>query len=390
MKGDKLCVATAVFILLFLIIGSFCYVLIPDNTEFAGRKCIPIGNQPPGFEVKMLRMVNNRPPEPQTFLSRIFQGVRSNETLIPITSSNYEGTDIVVREFSASGDSSFVSRFNIADVVYAVNLEKKIIERNGGLFFETAYGAAVEESISDLQAIIDGQNLVGKKFLLGTDRYGRDVLSRLVAATRATVFTAIFATTLSLVAGLFFGLLAGLLRSRVKIFISWLMRSLASFPGMLLLGALMFTFGNGFFELFIAAACVLWVQVASVVLSRITAVQKQKFIQSAEALGLSKLQILKTHILPELVKPLIACCATIFCAAVMMESGMSFLGIGLREPDPSWGAMIRENYGYIFVTGQEYKTLLPGFAILLVSFAFVFLSYRLHALLQENDRRVLV
>src|SRR5512147_2214318 len=112
-RRDRLFTATVCLVILLVCLASFCYVVIPDHTEFAGRKCIPICNQRPGFEVTMLRMVDNKPSVHQTFFSKIFFGMKSRETFIPIRSSRYEGTDILVRDFSASGDSSFESRYNI-------------------------------------------------------------------------------------------------------------------------------------------------------------------------------------------------------------------------------------------------------------------------------------
>ena len=389
-KGDKVALGTLSFIFLLFLVAVFCYMFIPDRTQLVNRMSPPIGNQRPGFEVMMLRVMDNKSPEQQSFFSRAFHGIRSNDTYIAISSSRYVGTDIIVREFSASGDSSFESRYNIADVVYPLNPEKKITERSGGLFFEKTDGTVVGESINDLQAIINGQYLITKKFILGTDRFGRDVFSRLIAATRVTVFCGLIVVLISVTIGLVAGLLTGVTEGKIKSFITWCIYSAGSIPGLLLTAAVMFTIGNGFFKVCFAASAVLWVHVAKIIHQKIKVTVKQPFIEHTKALGLSRRHVFKRHILPEINRPLVAAASSVFCSAVLLESGLSFLGIGIQDPLPSWGTMVRENAGYIIVPGYEHLTLLPGLAILIVSFASVLLSNRVHANLKESDNQVLV
>jgi peptide/nickel transport system permease protein len=384
MKRSRTVTAGFWITVLLILLAAFCYVLAPDPTQFANRKSLSIGNQPPGFEVTMLRVVDNKPADPQGFFSRHFYGVRPADTYVPISSSRYEGTDIIVREFSASGDSSFESKFNIADVVYPVNHQKEIVERNGGLFFETADGVATGESINDMQKFIDGQYLVQKKFILGTDRYGRDVLSRLLVSTRATVFNALLATLVALVAGFILGFGAGISRGRTNAFIVWFTNSVWSFPALFVIAALLFVLGNGAWSVILVTGCVLWVEVARLVYLRITEGKKKKFTMAARALGIPKWQIIKRYVLQEVAMPLLASAATVLCAAVIIESGINFLGIGIQSPAPSWGAMIRENFRYMIVPGCAYLTIVPGLALTAVSFAFVFLSSGLRASLKED------
>jgi|GEM_PF-2009559 len=368
------------FALLFCLISLFCYLLSPDKTPFANRTCLPIGNQPPGFEVNMLRVMENKPTVHQNFFSRLLFGTNSSDIYIPISSSRFEGTDIIVKEFSASGDSSFESHFNIADVVYPINEQKEIAERNGGLFFETADGVAVEESINDIQGFIEGQYLFRKKFILGTDRFGRDVLSRLLVSTRTTIISAFAITIVALIAGFLVGCFAGIFRWGSKA-LGWIIYSVLSIPGMLLIIALMFVTGNGFRQAFIVAGCVLSAEVAGSVFRKISATREKKFIVNAQALGLYRWQIVRSHLLPGTFEPLLTTGATVFCAAILIENSLSFLGIEFHERVPSWGAIIRENFGYIIVPGYSYLAIFPGIAIIIVSLVFVILSRGLRSTL---------
>jgi ABC-type dipeptide/oligopeptide/nickel transport system permease subunit len=383
-RKDKIALAGSILASLLFLLAVFCYVVIPDKTTYANRVCVPIGNQPPGFEITMLRIIENKPTEHQNFLSKLIYGTKANDVLVPLSSSYYEGTDIVIKEFSASGDSSFESRYNIADVVYPVNTRKGIIERNRGLFFETVDGSVIEESINDIQGFIDGQYLVKKKFILGTDRYGRDVLSRLMAATRGTMLVAFFATLVAIVFGLIFGLMTGISRGKDKTFFNWILQSLSSIPAMLLIIGIMFIVGQGFWKVCLVTGVIMSAEIARVIAGTICASREKKFIDGVYALGITRRQILRRHILPDIQKPFLAAAGTVFCGVILVESGLSFLGVGMNEYYPTWGSMIRENFGYIIVPGYAYLTLLPGTALFLVSLLFVILADRFQRRLGEK------
>ncbi len=378
-------------IIAFLLLFSFLLFLIfPESAQFSRTTYLPIGKQPPGFSVLMLKMVENKPEPVQGFYSRMVFGSSSNDIYIPIISSHYDGVDIVVKEFSASGDSSYESRFNIADVVYPLNQDKRIIEHNGAISFERNDGTSAEESISVLHGIIDGQNIVVKKFVLGTDHMGRDVLSQILSATRGTLWAAFAVTFITLVSGFILGMLAGLLKGKMRLFGLWLIRSLSSTPAMLLIIAVMFIIGNGFWHVCLISGLVLSFQIAQVIISGISLNREKRLMESASALGITRIQILKNYILADLFRPVFSTVITIFYAAILVESSLNFLGIGFMNHLPSWGSMIRENYGYIFLPGCEYLILLPGIAITVVSMFFFSFAKRSHDSLKQEFNWTLV
>ncbi len=308
------------------------------------------------------------------FVSKVFLGVPANDIYLPISSYRFEGTDIVVKEFSSAGDSSLESRFNIANVVYSIRPEKKIIERNGGLFFETSSGEVAEESINDMQKIIEGQYLVEKKFILGTDRFGRDVFSRLLTGTRVTMLVGVISVLISLIIGFFVGFLAGIFRGKIDQFILWIINVAWSVPAFLLVIVISIVFGKGFIQTFIAVGCTLWVPVAQIVRAKILNTYEKEYISSAHELGISKVTIFFRHILPPGFAPVLIVAVANFSASILIESGLDFLSIGVQSVVPTWGGMIKENFGYIMTSGSAYLTILPGLAIILVSMALTFVG----------------
>ena len=389
LKKDRVSLAGTLFVILLFLFSCFYFIFIPDGTLFLNRVCLPIGNQPPGFEVRLLKVIDNKPNQVQSMFSKWIYGTRHKETFIPISSNHFEGTDIVVKEFSASGDSSFEIRYNIADVVYNISPDSRVAERNGGLFFESADGAAVEESVSDIQGIIEGQYIIRKKYIMGTDHMGRDVLVMFLAATRASVWTAFFVTVIALFLGTLLGVFLGFAKGRYGEFFHWLIDSLTAIPALVFIIAVMFVIGNGFWKVCLVCGIVISFEVARMLFHKMTSVREKWYAETALALGIKPWRIAIKYILPGLAKPLLAIIPVVFCTAVLFESGLSFLGLGLSDNFPSWGSMIRDNFGYIIVPGYAYLTLLPGLAIILISFAFVVLSARMKIFTREEYDTVL-
>jgi peptide/nickel transport system permease protein len=127
--------------------------------------------------------------------------------------------------------------------------------------------------------------------------------------------------------------------------------------------------GKGFWQIFIAVGLTMWVEVARVVRGQVISIREKEFVEAAKALGFSDLRILFRHILPNIYSPVIIIAAANFASAILIEAGLSFLGIGVQPPVPSWGTMVRDHYGFIIVD-KVYLAFIPGFAIMLVVLAF--------------------
>ena len=137
----------------------------------------------------------------------------------------------------------------------------------------------------------------------------------------------------------------------------------------LLVIAITFALGKGFWQVFVAVGLTMWVEVARVVRGQVLGIREKEFIQAAKSLGYSSLRILFRHVLPNVITPVIIISAANFASAILMEAGLSFLGIGVQPPIPSWGTMIKDHYGFIIVN-KAYLAFLPGLAIMLMVLSF--------------------
>ena len=131
--------------------------------------------------------------------------------------------------------------------------------------------------------------------------------------------------------------------------------------------------GKGFTQVFVAVGLTMWVEVARVVRGQIFSLREMEFVEAGRALGFSNARIIIRHVLPNILSPVIVIAASNFASAILLEAGLSFLGMGAQPPTPSWGMMIKENYGYIIVDAA-YLAIYPGLAIMTMVLAFTWLG----------------
>jgi len=216
--------------------------------------------------------------------------------------------------------------------------------------------------------------------ILGTDRFGRDVLSRLVLGARVSLSVGLIAVTIALFIGVPIGAIAGYYGGWVDRILSSIIQVFWSIPTFLMVIALSFVLGKGFWQVFIAVGLTAWVEVARLVRGQVISIKTMEFVQAAQVLGYGTMRILWRHILPQVVPALIVLSASQFAMAILLESGLSFLGIGAQPPMPSWGGMIRDHSAYL-LTGQLHLTVIPGAALASVVLAFMALGNALRDVL---------
>ena len=149
----------------------------------------------------------------------------------------------------------------------------------------------------------------------------------------------------------------------------WLINVIWSIPTLLMVIAITLVIGKGFWQIFIAVGLTMWVEVARVVRGQVLSIREKEYVEAARALGFSNLRIIFKHILPNAMSPVIIISAANFATAILLEAGLSFLGIGVQPPVPSWGIMIKERYGYI-IMDKAYLAILPGLAIMIMVLSF--------------------
>jgi peptide/nickel transport system permease protein len=226
---------------------------------------------------------------------------------------------------------------------------------------------------------LDGK-MQEKTFLLGTDRLGRDILSRLMAGTYISLTVGFISVGISLIVGVAIGLLAGYYRGWVDTTLSWIINVIWSIPNLLVVMAFILAFGTGFWKVFIAIGLTMWVEVARIVRGQILSIREKEYIEAARSMGMSDSRIMFREMLPQLWPILIVISAANFSSAILIESGMSFLGLGVQIPAPSWGNMIRENYAMI-PTQHAHLALAPGICIMLTVLALSFVGNGLRSAL---------
>ena len=219
---------------------------------------------------------------------------------------------------------------------------------------------------------LSGPGLNG--FLLGSDSLGRDVASGIAHGAKTSLLIGLIATLAAVFIGIIFGAFAGYYGGRIDDVIMWFINLVWSIPGLLLVISLTLIMGKGFTTIFFAVGLTMWVELARIVRGQLLSIREKEFIIAAKALGFSNFRIIWRHIFPNILGPVIVICATNFAAAILIEAGLSFLGIGVQIPMPSWGFMIEQHKGLIMDADKAYLALLPGIAIVVLVFAFMTLG----------------
>ena len=333
-KQNYFGIASLCFVILVGFMAIFAYVFAPDDSQYANQMHLSIHSKSPGFEVSML-IQPNASPNPQSLIDKLFFGDKYPAREIPILSYQIQQQKLSYQPYNSTG------------------LE--------GL-----------EKVIDLEAF-PKVHIEKKKFYLGTDKFGRDLLSRILVGARISFFIGFIAVSISLLLGLLLGSLAGYYGGRIDAIIMWLINVTWSIPTLLLVIAITLALGKGFWQVFIAVGLTMWVEVARVVRGEVMSVKEQQYITAARALGFSDLRIIFKHLLPNIMAPVIVISAANFAAAILIESGLSFLGIGAQPPMSSWGAMIKAHYNTI-ILGKPFLALIPGFCIMALVMAFMLIG----------------
>jgi peptide/nickel transport system permease protein len=190
---------------------------------------------------------------------------------------------------------------------------------------------------------------------------------------------------ISLTVGILLGAIAGYFRGRADDLIMWLINVIWSIPTLLLVFAITLLLGKGFWQVFVAVGLTMWVSVARLVRGQVMVTKELQYVEAGRVLGFSNLRIIARHILPNILGPILVIAASNFASAIVIEAGLSFLGVGVQPPQPSWGLMIKENYNFI-ITQNPMLALAPGFAIMILVLAFNLLGNGLRDALNVRGR----
>ncbi len=338
LKKNKSALFGLFIISIAVLLALFGYLVAPDNSPNADLQTVEIQAKKPGYTQQFLKVPDFKNSSSENWFTILLSGKKNNYRLIPVSGYTVKNDTLLINKF-IDEDTSVVQYFSINQLT-----------NNHPENFIT-------------------QNIIFKKYWLGTDKFGRDILSRLIIGTRVSLAVGLIAVLISLTLGIILGAVAGYFKGWVDEVVMWLVNVTWSIPTLLLVFAITLAMGKGFWQIFIAVGLTMWVSVARLVRGQVMAVKELEFVQAAKALGYSNFRIIAKHILPNILGPILVIAASNFATAIIVEAGLSFLGIGVQPPQPSWGLMIKENYNFI-ITHNPLLALVPGFAIMLLVLAF--------------------
>lgn len=327
-KKDALGMAGLLLITLTTVLAITAYWIAPDKSPYGNQMHLELATQQPGFSVQILKL-----PKAHTasvsFMDGLFYGSPNPYQEIPI----------------AEWDE----------------LQKRYRPFAEGL--DLPWKELTAESFS----------IENRTYFLGTDKYGRDLWSRILIGSRVSLAVGFISVLISLLIGITLGALAGYFKGKIDDAIMWLVNVVWSIPTLLMVIAITLALGKGFWQVFVAVGLTMWVEVARVVRGQVLSVREKEYVEAGKALGFHHFRIIFKHVLPNVMAAVIVISAANFASAILIEAGLSFLGIGAQPPMPSWGAMIKDHYAYI-IMNKAYLAVIPGVAIMLLVLAFVLLG----------------
>lgn len=326
---------------LFSVVALLGYLITPDKTPYANEQHLEIAVQKPGFCVLMLK-IHDRKEVKSNWLHTMLFGKKSSTTNIPIFSFCKTANGLQYETFTSDSP-------NNGEIKYVSPGTKYEIEK--------------------------------KHYILGTDRYGRCLLSQLMIGTRVSLSVGFIAIAIAILIGISLGAVAGYFGGKVDSVIMWIINVVWSIPTILLVIAITFALGKGFWQIFVAVGLTMWVDIARMVRGQVMGLKEKEYVLAGKALGFNSYRLIVRHILPNVIGAVSVIVTSNFATAILQEAGLSFLGLGVQPPMPSWGSMIKETYGYI-ILDAAYMAIVPGIAIMLLVLSFLMLG---SALRQSMD-----
>ena len=327
---SKQALVSIIVLMIWILTAVFAYLIAPDNSQDANMQMLEIQSAPMGYTQLYIKKPGRQLKERQQSLLSVFMhGKAVEDEYIPIRKYEVKGSEIFIWRL-IDQDSTQIQRYRIS---------------------EMALNGRIEECLET------------NRYLLGTDQLGRDIFSRLLIGTRITIAVGLIAVLVSLLTGVILGLMAGYYQGRVDAVVMYLINITWSIPTLLLVFGLTMALGKGMLQVFVAVGLTMWVSVARLLRNQVKSISRLDYVEAARVMGFSDARIMFRHILPNCAGTILVAATANFASAIMIESGLSFLGLGVQAPQPSWGLMMREQYNFL-IAGQPMSAIIPGLAMM--------------------------
>lgn len=379
---------------LFCLMAILAPILSPDRSVNASRQISEAIRVKPGTNAYFL-VINKYPESAQNNFKNLFIGEELNQKWFRIKneSSYYFKQDTIEMEM-AEGD---FRNLLLPVILFHPNENEpfnQVCMKNyskpycliGDHCIWTDKGIAKQVSLTEMKTEFQSNNLISFTWWMGSDAFGRDVYSRMLKGSRVSIGVGMAALFISLLVGIPLGIIAGYFGGITDKLIQGLISVIWSLPSLLLAMVLSFVLGKGFWQVFLAVGLTLWVDVARMVRGSVLGLKESLFIEAAKTLGYSTPRILWVHILPNLAGPVILVSASCFATAILIESGLSFLGIGIQAPMPSWGNLLQEGYTQIVLSGGQWLAIYPSLAIVCLVVSLNLIGYGLRDALDPKEK----
>lgn len=374
LKKNKPAVISLFVILFAVFLAIFAPVLAPDGTPDANDQVLELANKNPNYSIQMLLVKKNKEEEKVNIFQRIAKGKENPYRLVPITSYEWKGTELVAQMYKGDHIPAVDAKFSIPEVIYGIPEEVSKYKTVGNnVQFVDKNGVIISQDIEQAKAQIESKNITTKKYWLGSDNYGRDILSRLLFGVRVSISVGFIAVLISMTIGILLGAMAGYFKGFFDDIVMWFINVIWAVPTILLAMALTFALDgrvDRFWVIYLAVGLSMWVEVARIVRGQVMSVREMEYIQAAKGLGFGHFRTIFKHILPNIIGPIMVIAASDFASAILVEAGLSLVGIGVRPPMPSWGVMLNEHHNYLFIPEKAFLALAPGIAIMILVLAF--------------------